>query len=139
MSKKRKAKKSKRKANAELKNKAITHDLHHIFYQGRFYRQNQSLRDLREYYYCKVYVPKDTLHQSIHAQLKNIPVPKPVNAQIALAQLKLLTSYDAIHEDDSFERRMQVILALFNCAEPATADALFKQWEIVREFYKGLS
>ena len=118
MSKKRKAKKSKRKASAELRNRAITHDLHHIFYQGRFYRQNQSLRDLREYYYCKVYVPKDTLHQSIHAQL---------------------TKNDAIHEDDSFERRMLVISALFNCAEPDTADALFKQWEIVREFNKSLS
>ena len=138
MSKKRKAKKAKRKANAELRNRAITHDLHHIFYQGRFYKQNPALRDLREYYYCKVYVPKDTLHQLIHYHLKNIPVPKPVNAEVALAQLKLLTKNDAIHESDSFERRMLVISALFNCAEPDTADALFKQWEIVREFNKSL-
>ena len=64
-----------------------------------------------------------------------MPVPKDINALRALEQLRLLERYGAISDSDSFERRLQLLAALFDCTEQPTADAFRRQAKIVRDFY----
>ena len=109
-------------------------DRHHLLYQKRHYRG--ILSELRNYEYCVVLIPKDSLHRLIHEYLGDIPAPKPVNAREALWQLKVLYRYGGIHDDDSIEERLKVLISLFECVEQPTADALKKQLSIVQS-YKG--
>lgn len=90
---------------------------------------------MREFHYCKVYIPKDTLHKRIHAQVPTVPVPKTVNALAALTQLRLLEQAGAISDDDNIEKRLMVLAALFDCVEQPTADAFREQQRIAHEFY----
>ena len=65
-----------------------------------------------------------------------MPVPKTINAINALAQLRKLEEQGAISEQDSLLKRLKVLIALFDCIEQPTADALKAQLEVAREFYK---
>lgn len=72
----------------------------------------------------------------IHSEVSHIPVPRNSSIKSALEQLKLLEQRGGICQEDSIEKRLMVLHALFDCIEPATADALKKQLEIVREYNK---
>ena len=110
-------------------------DTHHLLYQRRNWR-NEALTALRDYWYCKAEIPKNTLHRRIHGLVSDVPAPKATNAKSALEQLRTLERYQVIHEEDSIERKLEVLIALFDCAEQATADALRKQLDIVHKFYQ---
>ena len=111
-------------------------DCHHIFYCRKSYK-TKTLRDLRELPYCKVYIPKDTVHKTLHALVRCVPAPKEVNAKGAMYQLRLLEEYGAISPQDSLEKRVEVLAALFDCVEQPTADALREQARIVHEHKKA--
>lgn len=111
-------------------------DKHHICFIGR--RWNSGwLAAFRKYWYCIVKIPRDTLHHYIHENLATIPAPRPENAKAALEQLWMLEKYGAIHDDDDIETRLELIIALFECAEPKTTEALQKQLEIIREYRRS--
>ena len=110
-------------------------DTHHLCFQRRYWK-GSSVSEFRSYWYCKIDIPKDTLHRAIHEGMNHVPVPKPVNARGALWQLKKLHEYNAIHDSDSIEKRLEILIALFDCAEQPTADAFRKQLEIVHKFNK---
>lgn len=80
-------------------------------------------------------IPRDSLHRYIHEWINDIPAPKEVNAAEAIKHIKLLESHHAISDFDSIEKRLQILIALFDCVEQPTADALRKQLEVVRAFY----
>lgn len=110
-------------------------DKHHIFYCRHDYNKGWA-KTLRTHWYSTVEVPKDTLHRELHHELERVPVPKALNIQGALFQLNLLEKFGAIHRYDNIERRLMVLMALFDCCEPETYNALKKQYDIVRKFYK---
>jgi len=68
--------------------------------------------------------------------VRKVPIPSACNIQSALFQLNLLEKFGAIHRYDNIERRLMVLMALFDCCEPQTHEALKKQYDIVRKFYK---
>ena len=107
-------------------------DRHHLFYQRRHY--SGVLSELRNFEYCIVPIPKNTLHSMIHEFIGDIPTPKPVNARDALKHLRMLYNYGAITNDDDIERRLVILIALFECVEPSTVNALRQQLSIVREY-----
>ena len=107
-------------------------DRHHIMFQRRHYTGIQS--EFRNYPYCVVSIPKNTLHRQIHEYLGDIPAPRPVNAREALWQLKVLYRYGGISDDDDIETRIKVLISLFECVEQPTADALKKQLAIVQNY-----
>ena len=109
-------------------------DTHHLCYQRKLWH-GEALVALRDYWYCKAEVPKNTLHRRIHALVPIVPVPKAVNAKSALAQLRTLERYEVIHEEDTIERKLEVLIALFDYVEQPTADAFKKQLDVVRKFY----
>lgn len=110
-------------------------DCHHIFFQRKEWQSGLKSK-LRMHWYCRVYIPKDTLHKEIHALVRKVPVPSYYNLRSAIEQLKLLEKYGAIRESDNLERRLGVLVALFECADDATADALKMQLQIVKRFYQ---
>lgn len=89
---------------------------------------------LREYWYCSVYIPKKTLHTHIHQGLQDIPVPRGLSAKIAIEHLEYLKKYEAISESDDIEKRLVVLIALFDCVEPETTEALKKQLHLVHTY-----
>lgn len=107
-------------------------DRHHLFYQKRHYYG--ILSDLRSYEYCVVSIPKNTLHHKIHEYLGDIPAPKAASAREALNELRTLYQYGGISDTDSIEKRLRVLIALFDCIEQPTADALKEQLSIVQRF-----
>ena len=131
---KQKARYKRRKyRNAKVRNTTCL-DRHHIFYQRRKYGYG-CLASLRLFSYCIVPIPKNTLHYEIHQSLSHVPVPKEVSTQDALYQLRMLKRYGAIKDEDPIELRLKVLIALFECCDQPTADALKKQLDIVNKFY----
>lgn len=111
----------------------IGYDRHHIFYQ-RVNWARGVLAVLRQYPYCKIYIPRK-LHDRIHEEIGNITPPSLVNAIDAMRQLRNLELYGSISELDDFEQRLKVLIFLFDSVEPKTVECLKKQLEIVRDFY----
>lgn len=108
---------------------------HHLCWQRRYWKRG-AVRELREYHYCIMQLPKDTVHRYIHERMKLIPVPKEENAEFALEQLQYLYSINAIRDDDTIEKRLNLLAALFDCVDQPTADGFRRQLEIVHEYYE---
>ena len=132
MAKKKKRYKKRKKQPRPVSN---IRDKHHLCYQRNKWARG-SLRLLRDYWYCRVSIPRDTLHKKLHIEMPDIPVPSDSSAKSALKQLEMLEQYSVISEFDSIERRLDLLASLFDCSDQATADAFRKQLEIVREFNK---
>ena len=113
-------------------------DRHHIFFMRKSWAGGLRGK-LRNHWYSVKYIPKNTLHHEIHEAVKCVPIPRESSVNIVLYHLKLLQSQNAIHEGDTLERRLVVLIALFDYIEQPTADALRKQLEIVRRFYNNPS
>lgn len=107
---------------------------HHLCWQRRYWHRG-AIKELRDYHYCIVQLPKDTVHKYIHEHMKLIPVPSEANAKYALEQLKYLYSINAIRDDDVLDKRLNLLAALFDCVDQPTADAFRRQLEIVHEYY----
>lgn len=108
-------------------------DTHHLFWQRRYWNYG-NVKALRVYSYCHLIIPTN-LHREIHLNINNIPIPSQRNAKIALWHIRTLESYNAINSNDSIEKRLQILIALFQCVEQPTADALERQLEIICRFY----
>lgn len=130
--KKRYNKRRKKRKNRRIECPYIK-DCHHILWQKNKWKQG-SIRKLRDHYYCKIYIPRNTLHRYIHQDIVEIPVPREMDAKAALWHLDYLERFGAISDKDPFEKRLIVLIALFECVAQPTADALKKQLDLVREF-----
>lgn len=133
------AKKKKRYLRQDRKQRreqiqANAYDRHHIFFQKRHW--TGILAELRKYEYCVVSIPKDTLHRQIHEYIGDIPTPRPASAREVLWELRVLYRYGGISDDDDVEKRLNVLISLFECVEQPTADGLKRQLSIVQK-YKG--
>lgn len=130
--KKRRKKRQKRK-NCNSPKVTKVRDRHHLCYQRHKWNRG-SLLVLRDYWYCKVFIPRDTLHKMIHLNVFDVPVPSESGARSALEQLGYLEKFGAITDFDSIERRLDLLASLFDCSDQPTADAFREQLRIVREF-----
>jgi hypothetical protein len=109
-------------------------DTHHLFFPRKEYR-TASLKTLREHPYCKVSIPKKTTHRTLHIILDGVPTPRGVNAIEATKQLDWLMGRGAISLSDHPSKRLEILAALFDCADQPTADALRQQADILRFEY----
>lgn len=103
---------------------------HHLLWQRRMWNYG-DVKALRSYPYCIVDIPANTLHREIHEELRSIPVPSQYGAERALQQLRYLEKFGGISEQDPIEKRLKVLITLFDCSEQETADALRKQLKVV--------
>ena len=88
------------------------------------------------FWYNRVYIPRDTLHREIHAYIAWVPVPRAISLRSAMEQLRMLEKYGGIKDTDPIEKRLKVLIALFECSEDPTANALKEQLRIVERFNK---
>ena len=107
-------------------------DTHHLLWQKRQWGYG-DLKAFRLYPYNRLKISV-CLHREIHAKISLIPIPSQRSAKNALVHLKMLEKYGGINENDSIEKRLNVLIALFDYVEQPTADALKKQLIIVRKF-----
>ena len=120
----------KRTKNKSKKVMDIAYNIHHILYQKRHWCSGYLLM-LRDYWYCKISIPKSSTHRIIHEFLVDVPVPKVANAKKVLEQLRLLSQNEAIHETDNIEQRLIVLISLFEPLEQPTTVALKAQLQII--------
>lgn len=111
-----------------------SYDKHHLFWIRNEWNKGE-LEKLRVHPYCIIEINRDTVHRYLHNHLAYIPVPKECAVERILFQLKCLEQYGAISSKDSIEKRLSVLIALFECSEQPTADALKEQLRLVHEFY----
>ena len=109
-------------------------DKHHIFWYHKDYDRGWKKR-LRDYWYCSIEIPRDTLHHIIHYEISHIPTPHSSNIKLVMEQLKSLEYHNAIHHSDTLDQRLNLLMSLFQYLEPATYEALLKQYLIVCNFY----
>lgn len=108
------------------------YDTHHLLWYKRDYSKGWAKR-LRDHWYCRVDIPRDTLHREIHNQVRYVPVPRIFIIKEALYQLNLLERFGGISPNDPIEKRLRVLMALFDCCEPATYNALLKQLDVCKQ------
>lgn len=109
------------------------YDIHHCCFIRRAWNHGYA-RAIRQFHYCTIPLPKATLHKAIHDGMKEVPVPSDVVAKSAYEQLLLLDKYGSLHDDDPIEKRLAVLVALFDCAAQETADGFRKQLSIVQSY-----
>lgn len=113
-------------------------DKHHLLWLRSEWSSGEQKR-LRNYYYCIIPLPKDSFHHHIHTRVSCIPLPKSVSAQYVFEHLKYLTLVGAIKDSDPIEKRLKLLINLFDYIEPATAAALYAQLKAVYEYNNTLS
>ena len=126
----KKAKKRNRQPHPNNRHK----DTHHILWPRYDWNKGWA-KALRCHWYLKVEIPKYALHQQIHREVRHVPVPSAVNTKAAIFQLSELEKYGAIHPSDTIERRLLVLMAIFECCEPKTYAAIRAQYDLARKFY----
>lgn len=112
-------------------------DKHHIFYIRKDWNKGE-LDKLRLHHYCVVKVRRSTLHRYLHTHLAYIPAPNEHYATLIINHLKFLEDNKAITPKDTLEKRLGVLISLFEFVEQPTADALKEQLKIVHEFKNPL-
>lgn len=111
-------------------------DEHHLFYMRKEWKGGYA-KVLRDYDYCRIYIPKYTLHTEIHANVREIPRPTEGEAWNVLTHLIHLEQCGELDYDDPIEERLRLLIALFGTSAPSTVEALRRQLEVVNEFKKS--
>lgn len=122
-----------KKKNRQPGQKVKGTSCHHLCWCRRKWDKGAAHK-LRNHPYCIVWVPDTTVHKKIHRTIDEVPVPSELGINEALAQLDYLAEHGAITTKDTAEKRLRVLVALFEHSDQPTADAFKKQLEIVREF-----
>lgn len=129
MKKKNVHKKKKKKAKRDF-------DRHHIFYIKNEWNKGE-LEKLRMHPYCVIDMHRETIHRFLHVHLAYIPTPRECSVGHILYQLQCLSEFGVISLDDPIEKRLMILIALFDYIEPETAEGLKAQLKLVREYNKS--
>lgn len=111
-------------------------DIHHILWPKSKWKSG-ALKKLRSHWYFRMKIPCGTLHTEIHREIMEMPRPTGRNAKDALFQVQMLERYGALKKTDPLEQRLKLLIVLFDYSEPATANALKHQLNVVRNFYNS--
>lgn len=108
-----------------------TRDIHHIFWSRKDWHDGCA-NLIRDHWYCKVSIPKNTLHKEIHNNVTHVPVPPIGELKRAFSHLAEMEQYGIIKKNDDIERRLVMLIPLF---EGTTKQALQHQFNVVSDFY----
>jgi len=126
------------KKKSKKKKKVISsrENAHHLLWQRKHWNIGY-IHKLREHWYMRVSIPKDTLHKYIHENMEEIPTPNTVSAKIMLEMLDLLAQTGFITPLDDIEKRLLVLLDLIPYDESDMRMAIKKQLRLVRNYNEG--
>ena len=84
------------------------------------------------------YIPRDTLHRTIHSKEHDIPVPNGRECRLAFDEILKREKEGTIDvEHDSCEKRLDLLIGLWRDKCPATVAMLEWQKEIIAKYYKS--
>ena len=84
------------------------------------------------------YIPRDTLHRTIHSKEHDIPVPNGRECRLAFDEILKREKEGTIDVDhDSCEKRLDLLINLWRDKCPATVAMLEWQKEIIAKYYKS--
>ena len=121
------------KGGVHMKKARSNLDTHHLFWTRRAWSKGKA-RPLRDFWYCRIKIPRQGLHRHIHEEVCKIPVPDYYLCEDCLKQLQLLDKAHAIHEDDPIEKRLQILICCLDTGDSPTAEALKRQLEAVTTY-----
>lgn len=84
------------------------------------------------------YIPRDTLHRTIHSKIHDVPVPNGKECRKAFEELCRREEAGLISINDTIEQRIDFLIEMWkedNCS--ATIAILEWQKQVVQKFYKG--
>ena len=131
------AKKKRRYGKKKQPTVRRTFDAHHLCWQKKQLNKRAITRALREYPYCIIEIPKNTLHKYIHRKVLLVPLPDDDSAIRALNKIQALESRGEISLNDGIEKRLRILIALFEPTDKPTSEAFEKQLQVAREFKKA--
>ena len=105
-------------------------DRHHLCYIGYQWARGYA-KLLRNYHYCVVSIPKDTLHRLIHVKLHSVIPPSGLAAKNVYGRLVSMEKSGEISSNDTIEKRLRLLYDLFKNEDPDTALGFMRQYEIV--------
>ena len=108
-------------------------DWHHCLFQKRHWKSGWA-KVLREHSYCGAMIPKNTLHRFIHEGVNDVPLADGKSCRIAIEAINNWLEAGYISLDDPVERKLEVLIGIFNKISPKTANVLQKQLDIVRNY-----
>lgn len=106
---------------------------HHLLWPRAKWKKGYIKR-LRENAYCRILIPQYTVHKEIHETIREIPLPRETSAKYVIERLQELEHYGGISNKDPLEKRLLVLIALFDYIEPDTTEALRRQLNVVRRY-----
>lgn len=110
-------------------------DCHHLLWQSGHWNTGYKKR-LREHWYMKKMIPKNTLHREIHSKIADIIAPHDRLCEKAFRELTRMEREGLIHPEDTAEQRIDFLLSMWSIDEcPMTVLALVYEQAIIREFY----
>ena len=84
------------------------------------------------------YIPQATLHREIHAKIHDVPTPNGAECRMAYNEIVRLEKIGAIDiVNDSVEKRLDLLISLWDGKCPATVAVLKWQRDVVAKFYAG--
>lgn len=111
------------------------YDTHHLLWRRHDWEvESGASRALREFWYCRILIPRDSLHRIIHEEVFRIPVPNEYLCEDCLEQLKRLEAVNAIHDSDSIIKRLEILICCLDTGDSPTAEALKQQLEVARNY-----
>lgn len=106
--------------------------------QKRHWQQGYA-KALREHPYMGKYIPRDTLHRSIHAKIHDIPCPNGRECKEAFETILKLERDGKINvENDTCEQRLGLLIRLWEHKCPATVAILKWQRDLIAKYYGGV-
>ena len=126
-------KKKYKKRRSKNPHTASQFDKHHFLWTKASWNKRYA-QQLRMHEYCVVLIPQYTLHKQIHKTINYIPVPSEDNCKAVLEALERDMVNHTISMVDKPSKRLKWLIRQFYECEPATADALKQQLDIVLYF-----
>ena len=124
--------KKQRLEKGEIKYHGV-YDTHHICFARRKWNRGYA-KAIRQFRYCTIQLPRDTLHKFIHDNMNGVAVPDDRVARYAYQQLLDLDKRGVLHDDDSIEKRLTLLIALFEYVAEPTAEDFRKQLIIIQSY-----
>lgn len=111
-------------------------DAHHLLFFRRLWIQGHYQRLLREHWYCKVDIPRNTLHKAIHTMFPSgIPVPDSITARRVYETLLYYEDKKIIRKSDSPAIRSGILAYIFRNEDLEVYNALKEQYDLINGYY----
>lgn len=107
------------------------YDRHHIFYPHSAWKTGWA-KELRNYWYCVLMLPRETVHRKIHFEVPFIEREEGLAYKQALDQLTFLDEFGVLHETDDLEARLNLLICLLDNGVSPTAESLKKQLNAIK-------